>query len=146
MRHVKRHLPVLWRLSAAIAVCAALLVSGLAIVSRPASGQTAPADRWGGGGEPAPPLISEVAALQLVKHRVEPEYPATARQFHITGRVISQITVGADGKVESVDQSKGPDILSATVKTSLRKWLFMPFTVAGKPVRFRTTITISFNL
>jgi len=91
-------------------------------------------------------FISESSARQLVKYKVEPEYPATARQFHIAGEVIAQLTVGPDGKVETIDEAKGNLILQASVKTVLRKWIFGPYVPEGKPTRFKTSLTFSFRL
>jgi len=104
-------------------------------------------------GAQAPPggdkliFINESSARQLVKYKIEPEYPATARQFHIAGEVIAQLTVGPDGKVETIDEAKGNLILQASVKTVLRKWVFGPYVAAdGKPTRFKTSLTFSFRL
>ena len=82
----------------------------------------------------------------MIKFKVEPEYPATARQFHIAGEVITHVTVGQDGKVESIDDAKGNLILQASVKTVLRKWMFSPYVFEGKPTRFKTSLTFGFRM
>jgi TonB family protein len=112
----------------------------LCLIVAPGAAQTA------GAGGAKPPLVSEVQAKQAVKHKVDPEYPATARQFRITGNVVAQFTIGLDGKVESVDSVVGNLLLTESVKTALRKWEFTPFELNGKPIRVRSTITFAFKL
>lgn len=93
-----------------------------------------------------PATVSETQARLSIKYKVDPEYPATARQFHLFGVVVAQITVGPDGKVESVDDASGNQILQGAVKSALRKWVFSPFLVDGKPSRVKTSMTFSFRL
>lgn len=91
-------------------------------------------------------FVSESAARQHIKVKVDPEYPATARQFRIAGDVIARITIGTDGKVETVDETNGNMLLQASVKTVLRKWVFMPYVVEGKAVRVKTSLSFNFRL
>jgi TonB family protein len=91
-------------------------------------------------------VVSESVARQRVKVKVDPEYPATARQFKIFGEVVTQVTIGADGKIESVDDVKGNMILQASVKNVLRKWVFEPYVLDGKPIRIKTSLSFNFRL
>jgi TonB family protein len=93
-----------------------------------------------------PPLVSEAHVKQAIKYKVDPEYPATARQFRVTGVVVAEFTIGTDGKVESVDSATGNQLLTGAVKTALRKWVFTPFEMDGKPIRVRSTMTFTFRL
>jgi periplasmic protein TonB len=93
-----------------------------------------------------PMRVAEAVARQSVKYRVDPEYPATARQFKIAGDVITQITIGTDGKVESIDDASGNQLLKASATAALRKWVFSPFVKDGKPVKVQTSITFQFHL
>jgi|SRR6185312_6587112 len=92
------------------------------------------------------PLLNETVARKLVKYKVDPEYPATARQFRLSGDVQAEIIIGLDGKVENVLHETGNPVLQGPVKTALRKWVFEPYTVDGKSVRIRTRITFTFKL
>jgi TonB family protein len=105
-----------------------------------ASAQTAPS------GDEKLSLLNESVARKLIKYKVDPEYPATARQFRLAGDVQAEIVIAADGKVESVLRVTGNPVLQAPVKTALRKWIFEPYTVEGKGVRIRTRITFTFKL
>jgi TonB family protein len=93
-----------------------------------------------------PMRVTEPVARQSVKYRVDPEYPATARQFKIAGDVIARITIGTDGKVESIDEATGNQLLKTSATSALRKWIFLPFARDGKPVRVQTSITFQFHL
>jgi len=89
--------------------------------------------------------LDESAVRRSIKTRVDPEMPAAARQFHIYGDVVAQFTIGLDGKVESIDQAKGNQLLAASATTALKKWTFIPFTHDGAPVRVKTAITFAFK-
>jgi TonB family protein len=91
-------------------------------------------------------LLNETVVRQMIKYKIDPEYPATARQFHIFGDVVVQVTIGADGKVESVDEARGNQLLQGSVKSALRKWVFSPYLADGKAARVRTSMTFSFKL
>lgn len=91
-------------------------------------------------------VVAEPTARNLIKHMVDPEYPATARQFRMGGVVMASITIGTDGKVESVAEIKGNQILQGSVRSALQKWLFSPYMRDGKPVRMRTTLSFMFTV
>lgn len=76
----------------------------------------------------------------------EPEYPAAARQFRLSGEVVADFTVGLDGKVENVTTSKGCPLLTEAVSRALRKWTFSPFVVDGHPRKVKSTLTFNFHL
>lgn len=76
----------------------------------------------------------------------EPEYPAAARQFRLSGEVVAEFVVGVDGKVENVSITKGSPILSDSVVRALRKWSFSPFKVDGRVRRVKSTLSFNFQL
>lgn len=76
----------------------------------------------------------------------DPEYPAAARQFRLSGEVVAEFVVGVNGKVENVSITKGPPILSDAVVRALRKWSFTPFKVDGRIRRVKSTMSFNFQL
>jgi len=76
----------------------------------------------------------------------EPEYPPAARQFRLSGEVVVDLTVGEDGKVESVEVTKGRPILNDAVVRALRKWSFSPFVMEGHPRKVKSTLSFNFQL
>ena len=91
-------------------------------------------------------VISARAIREAAVFRQEPEYPATARQFHVGGEVVAEFIVGLDGKVENVEITKGSPILRDPVIKALRKWSFSPFKVDGRPRRVKSTLAFEFQL
>jgi TonB family protein len=86
----------------------------------------------------------DIRAAALIHQ--EPEYPATARQFRMSGEVVAEFVVGVDGKVENVSITKGSPILSDAVVRALRKWSFSPFKVDGRVRRVKSTLSFNFQL
>ena len=91
-------------------------------------------------------VISSSAAREAARIHLEPEYPAAARQFRLSGDVQAEVTIGLDGKVESVAVSKGNAILNSAVALAVKKWTFAPFSVDGRPTRAKSTLTFTFKL
>ncbi len=91
-------------------------------------------------------VMNSHAIRQAAVFRQEPEYPAAARQFRLSGDVVAEFTVGLDGKVENVTTSKGCPLLTEAVSRALRKWTFSPFIVDGRPRRVKSTLTFDFHL
>ncbi len=91
-------------------------------------------------------VISSHAIRQAALFKQEPEYPAAARQFRLSGQVVADFTVGLDGKVENVSVTKGNPLFSDAVTRAVRKWSFSPFLVDGHPRRVKSTLTFDFQL
>jgi TonB family protein len=91
-------------------------------------------------------VVSAHAIREAAVVHQEPEYPATARQFRMSGEVVAEFVVGLDGKVENVSITKGSPILSDAVVRALRKWSFSPFKVDGRPRRVKSTLSFNFQL
>ncbi|MDQ2777880.1 MAG: energy transducer TonB [Acidobacteriota bacterium] len=79
--------------------------------------------------------------VKVVK-KIAPIYPAIARQMNVTGQVVVDLTVNADGDVEKADVIKGSPILGASAVDAAKRWKFAPIkTETGvKPV-----VRVNFN-
>ncbi len=93
-----------------------------------------------------PIFVDSHAIRQAAVFKQEPEYPAAARQFRLSGDVVAEFTVGVDGKVENVTTNKGCPLLTESVNRALKKWTFSPFLVDGRPRRVKSTLTFNFHL
>jgi TonB family protein len=91
-------------------------------------------------------VISPAAIREAAVTKQEPEYPAAARQFRLSGEVVAEFTVGMDGKVESVAVTKGSPIFSDSVIKALRRWSFSPIKVDGRVRRVKSTLKFEFQL
>ena len=91
--------------------------------------------------------IGESEARKAVLKKVDPEYPAMARQVRLTGQVQVDVLIAPTGAVEQVNILKGNALLSSSAVSALKKWKFTPFTGAGnKPTRAITSLTFDFRL
>jgi TonB family protein len=81
----------------------------------------------------------------LVRHRVDPEYPAAARPQKLQGVIALDVIVGRDGSVLNVRPLGGPPLLEQAAVDALRWWRFEPYRVKGKPVVAETTVAVEFK-
>lgn len=92
---------------------------------------------------------SPLAVGSLLEHatrRVNPIYPPAAKMSRMTGIVRVEVTVGEDGKVDSIENTVGPAMLQQAAIDALRKWQFKPFTRDGQPVKATGFVSFNFNL
>ncbi len=90
--------------------------------------------------------ISESDARRAAVKRVEPEYPAMARQVRLSGQVQVDVLIDVNGAVEKCTVLKGNVLLSNSAVSALKKWKFTPFSSAGQPAKAVTSITFDFRL
>ena len=102
---------------------------------------------WSGLAQEPPLRVSEADARKAVVKKIEPEYPAMARQVRLSGRVQVDVIIDAAGNVEKVNIVRGNVLLSSSAANALKRWKFTPFTGAGaKPVKAIASLTFDFHL
>ena len=97
---------------------------------------------------PAEKPQAQVAAevmQKLLIHKVEPAYPAEARQANLQGIIALDIVVGRDGSVVSMRPLNGPQVLAKAATDALRWWKFQPYRVNGEPAVVETTVAVEFK-
>ncbi len=82
---------------------------------------------------------------KLLVHRVEPTYPAEARQQNVQGIIALDIVVGRDGSVVSMKALNGPEVLARAAMDALRWWKFEPYRVNGELATVETTVAVEFK-
>jgi protein TonB len=92
---------------------------------------------------PVPPA-SELVPAALVS-RTAPVYPALARQLGISGTVVINLTIGANGSVTAVRITDGPMQLRAAAADAVRQWRYKPATLNGKPVDSSAQVQVNFT-
>jgi TonB family protein len=118
-------------------VCAAAALAAIAVLA-PSNGLRAEDDIL---------RIAESDARKAVVKKVEPEYPAMARQVRVSGQVQVDVLIDPSGAVESVKILRGNALLSNSAVAALKKWKFSPFLGAGnKPSKAITSLTFDFRL
>ena len=90
--------------------------------------------------------ISQGVSEARLQHRVLPEYPVQARNFHLEGPVVLEAMVMEDGSVHHLKVVSGIPTLARAALDAVRQWRYQPFRLNGKPVAIRTVITIRFKL
>ncbi len=70
--------------------------------------------------------VSSDGAKRKVRTKIEPAYPAVAKQMNITGRVKIEATISADGHVVSTRVVGGSPILVNAGLDALKQWRFEP--------------------
>ena len=90
--------------------------------------------------------VSQSDAMKAARQKVDPEYPAMARQLHLEGAVELEAHIGENGSVEDVKPLTGNAILMNAAVTAIRKWKFTPFLADGKPSRAVADISFHFKL
>jgi protein TonB len=76
--------------------------------------------------------------------RIEPEFPAMARQLKITGEVEVDVVIADNGTVESVKPVSGNPVLTRSATDAVKRWKFKPFQHDGAAAKVETTLKISF--
>lgn len=90
-------------------------------------------------------LDPKVAATNIVT-RVNPTYPALARQAHVQGEVQLVATVGTDGRLLNLQVVSGNALLVPAALAAVKQWVFKPAVVNGNAVEADTPITLKFTL
>jgi periplasmic protein TonB len=86
-----------------------------------------------------------IQAPALVK-RVEPTYPDIALVAKVTGLVILEATVGADGSVESVRVLRSVKFLDQAAVDAVKQWRYSPLVLNGVATPFVLSVTLNFSV
>ena len=92
-----------------------------------------------------PPVISSVMEGNLIR-RVQPEYPALARQARIQGTVVLRAIISREGTIENLQAMSGHPMLVPAAMAAVRQWRYRPYLLNGTPVEVETQITVNFVL
>ncbi len=79
-------------------------------------------------------------------HRVQPVYPALARQARIQGQVVLQAIISRDGAIENLQVLHGHPMLVQAALDAVRQWRYRPYVLNGEPVEVETQVTVNFIL
>ncbi|MEA2562585.1 MAG: hypothetical protein QOH06_4089 [Acidobacteriota bacterium] len=115
------------------------LTAFLAILAFPMAGTAWAASPLKVEGDVKPPKIV---------NKVQPEYPASARDAKIEGTVVVKTVIDEQGRVQkpTVGESSGNADLDKSALDTVAQWTFQPATLKGKPVAVYFTLTIRFAL
>ena len=77
---------------------------------------------------------------------VRPEYPPLAQSAKVTGVVILETTIDANGRVRSAKVLRSIPLLDQAALDAVYQWEFMPTLLNGVPTPVIMTVTVNFTL
>jgi protein TonB len=92
-----------------------------------------------------PKRVTTAEAMSAVVTKIQPDFPAMAKQLKLAGTVELDATVAEDGTVESVKIVSGNPVFTKPTAETLKRWKFKPFTAEGKPVKAVATLSFTFK-
>jgi len=97
----------------------------------------------------APPMrivvLGAIQKQQLIE-RVQPDYPALARQSKLEGTVFLHVVVGIDGTVQRIQVVSGHPVLAEAATKAVKRWRYKPTRLNGQPVEVDTEVEVIFSL
>jgi periplasmic protein TonB len=88
--------------------------------------------------------VDEVAARRAAIEMAQPEYPPTARQLKIAGRVVVEATITEAGTVSEAHAVTGNAVLTRSAVDAIRRWKFKPFLADGQPASASVLFSFEF--
>ena len=82
----------------------------------------------------------------MIVNRVEPVYPALARQLRRSGQVHIRALISIDGRIESLQVMDGDPLLIQSALDAVGQWRYRPTLLNGSPVEVETVITVVYTL
>jgi len=101
---------------------------------------------------PPPPPRTPVRVLvghlepAMLLHRVEPIYPALARQIHREGQVEMHAIISTDGTIQSLQVVSGDALFLQSATDAVSQWRYRATVLNGQPVEIETYITVIYTL
>jgi protein TonB len=95
-----------------------------------------------------PVKAPRVTALRMATpiHKVDPVYPALAKQARISGTVELLGVLGTDGRIHELKVLRGHPLLINAALDAVRQWIFQPTLLNGQAVEVAAPITVNFIL
>jgi protein TonB len=88
---------------------------------------------------------SGVQMARLIK-RVEPVYPALAKQARISGTVELTGIIGTDGRIRELRVISGHPLLAKAALDAVQQWIYEATLLNGEPVEVIAPSTVTFRL
>ena len=82
----------------------------------------------------------------LLIHRVEPVFPALARQIRRSGKVELHAIIATDGTIQSLEVVSGDPMFIESAKEAVLEWRYKPTYLNGLPVEIDTFITVVYTV
>ena len=90
--------------------------------------------------------ISAGESAALLLQKTEPVYPPIAKAARVSGTVVLEATISAEGTVENLHVVSGPAMLQMAALDAVKNWRYKPYLVDDQPVEVETTVNVIFTL
>jgi TonB family protein len=90
--------------------------------------------------------VPEPEQRRKLVYSLRPVYPAEAREQRVQGLVRLELTISAEGKVESMKAVQGHPLLVPAAMNAARHWRYSPTLLDGKAIPVVTSVNIAFKL
>jgi protein TonB len=91
------------------------------------------------------PRVSRMMEGNLI-YRVQPQYPALARQARVQGVVVLRAVISRDGRIENLQVVSGHPLLVKSAEDAVSLWRYRPYYLNNQPVEVETQVTVNFTL
>ena len=89
--------------------------------------------------------MTSMEASQLIR-KVQPVYPALARQVRVQGEVMFTAVISKSGTIEDLQLVRGHPLLVIAAREAILQWRYKPTMLNGEPVEVITNIQVNFTL
>ena len=86
-----------------------------------------------------------VQAVNILQ-KVNPVYPAEAKQQRVQGVVRLKVIIGPTGTVSTVELESGDPLLVDSAVNAVKQWVYRPTLLNGVPVEVQTTVDVNYTL
>ncbi|MGD0791079.1 MAG: TonB family protein [Terriglobales bacterium] len=90
--------------------------------------------------------VSSGVSTGLLIKKVQPNYPALAKQARIQGHVLLQAEISKDGTIQNLQLISGHPMLAPAAIEAVRQWRYKPYLLNGEPVAVETQVDVIFSL
>lgn len=90
--------------------------------------------------------ISQGVTKGMLLHRIEPQYPAIAKQARVQGQVVLHAIISKDGNIKELEIVSGHPMLTPAAMAAVQQWRYRPFLLNGEPVEVETNVIVTFQL
>jgi TonB family protein len=98
--------------------------------------------------QPQPPQVVSghrgAGLNNSVRKRIEPVYPAEAKEQGVKGAVVVEVSLDEKGNVLNAHALIGHSLLREAAVEAVKKWKFKQARIWGKPIKVNGTVTVYF--
>ncbi len=99
---------------------------------------------------PPPPVVHHPPVSRMMEGnlvlRVQPNYPAIARQARVQGEVVLRAMISREGTIENLQVLSGHSMLVRAAVDAVRQWRYRPYVLNGEPIEVETEVRVNFVL